>query len=153
MEILMGVLIGFILSEFICFLITLFTDSEEKGVIGGSFVFFVLFMGIKNIFRKVRIRYIRTFYVPFALCGYFHWNDDKSNKEIVLRIFRVKPKNIRMYRDKFEPFIDENSERIVYYYFKQIDGKYTENVMSVGDKRNKDDIFSYDWIQENMLRV
>lgn len=153
MEILIGVLIGFILSEFLCFLIILITGNEEKGVIGGSFVFFVLFMGIKNIFRKVRIRYIRTFYVPFALCGYFYWNDDKPNKELVLRTFRVKPKNIRMYRDKFEPFIDENSERIAYYYFKKIEGKYTENVMSVKDKRNKDDIFSYDWIQENMLRV
>lgn len=153
MEILMGVFIGFILSEFICFLITLFTESEEKGVIGGSFVFFVLFMGIKNIFCRVRIRYIRTFYVPFALCGYFHWNDDKPNKELVLRTFRIKPKDIIKYRDKFDSFIDENKECIVYYYFKRVDGKYVENVMSVRDKRNKEDRFNYDWIQENMLRV
>lgn len=153
MELFIGFLIGFILSEFICFLVTLLTDSEEKGVISGSFVFFVLFVSFKKVFKTLRIKYIRGYYVPFALCGYFYWNDDKIDKEVILETFRVKPKDIKKYRDKFDSYVDENKERIVYYYFKQIDGKYVENVMAVNDKRNQNNKFNYDWIQENMLRT
>lgn len=154
MDICIGVLIGFILSELLCFLVTIFTDSDEKGVISGSFLFFILFMGIKRIVKAISVMYIRHFYVSFALCGYFHWNDaDKANKEIILETFRIKPKDVSKYKDKYDSFVDSNKDRVIYYYFKRIDGKYIENVMPINDKHNNNNRYDYDWIHNNMLRV